>query len=335
MSIIEKAIEKLGAEAKPLEKSVDNTAPQQNSSFAVDSAQAFVEPSIEPEPEVTDQSCAKPVSDDHFSAKSEPEDHNRDDIATGELLELPVERLKSLGMLTPEEPRSRVAEEYRIIKRPLLMNIQGRGRTEVPNSNLIMVTSARPGEGKTFTAINLAISIAMEQDKTVLFVDADVAKASAAKLLGIPGNAPGLIDILMGDDTHIGDVLLRTNVPNLRVLPAGPLHERSTELLASRRMHHLMEELSDRYSDRVIIFDSPPLLFTTEASVLANLMGQVAFVVAENMTPQHKVTEALSHIDKDKAVGLVLNKAKRGNSKGSDGYGYGYGYGYGDDRSED
>ncbi len=325
MSIIEKAIDKLGAEPKPLEETIDENGHVQTISPPITEApQASVDASPEIESTVAPQNTAAVASSDP----------KLDKTPKGELVELPIAYLKSLGMVTPDEPRSRVAEEYRIIKRPLLMNIQGKGAAEIANSNLIMVTSARPGEGKTFTALNLAISIAMEQDKTVLFVDADVAKASAAKLLGISGNAPGLIDVLMSDTTHISDVLLPTDVPNLRVLPAGHLHERSTELLASRRMKRLMTELSERYSDRVIIFDSPPLLFTTEAAVLANLVGQVAFVVAENLTPQHKVTEALSHIDKDKTVGLLLNKSKRSNSKGADGYGYGYGYGYGSDRSE-
>lgn len=247
-------------------------------------------------------------------------------------MELPLEKLSSMGMVTPDQPRSGIAEENRIIKRPLLMNIADQGATSVNNPNLIMVTSAQPGEGKTFTAINLAISIAMEQDKTVLLVDADVAKASAAAMLGIPDDVPGLIDLLMEKGTQISDVLLHTNIPNLRILPAGHPHERSTELLASSGMQRLMEELAQRYPDRVIIFDSPPLLFTTEAGVLASLMGQIVFVVAEKQTPQSKVTEALSRLGEDKIIGLILNKSKS-QGKGAYGYSYGYGYGYGRERT--
>jgi len=325
MSIIEKAIEKLGAEPKPLEQpSKDDASSELIQSPSVNTTSVFVEPNAE----VELSSSSTPESVEQSVSAS----HSRTDMVSGELLNLPLDDLKSKGMLTPDEPRSRVAEEYRIIKRPLLMNIQAKGKASAPNANLIMVTSARPGEGKTFTAINLAISMAMEQDKTVLLVDADVAKASAGKMIGVPHSKPGLIDILVNDEVDIGETFLRTDIPNLRVLPAGQVSERSTELLASQRMQTLMEELSERYPDRVIVFDSPPLLFTTEASVLANLMGQIAFVVAENLTPQHKVAEALSHIGKDQTIGLVLNKSKR--SKSTSAYGYGYGYGYGSDRSE-
>ena len=175
-----------------------------------------------------------------------------------------------------------------------------------------MVTSALPGDGKTFSAINLALSIAMEQDKTVLFVDADVSKATGGMILDIPDGLLGLIDLL---EHHKGvstqDVIHQTNIQNLRVMPAGNLHQRSTELLASGSMRRLMRELSQRYSDRVIIFDSPPLLLASEAGVLANLMGQIVFVASTDKTPQSAVTEALEHISKDKVIGMVMNRAHR------------------------
>ncbi|MES9870871.1 MAG: XrtA-associated tyrosine autokinase [Sedimenticola sp.] len=243
---------------------------------------------------------------------------------------LPLNRLSTLGMLTPDKPRSRIAEEYRTIKRPLLMNIAGKGAALVDNANLIMVTSALEGEGKTFSAINLAMSIAMEQDKTVLFVDADISKASAGSLLGMPDEV-GLIDVLLDNGKSIADVMHRTNIPNLRLLPAGHAHERATELLASENMQRVMKELSERYPDRVIVFDSPPLLQTTEAGVLANLMGQIVFVVSAESTPQTVVKEAVSRIGEDKIIGLVLNKSRR-KLGDKHGYGYGYGYGYGSER---
>ena len=201
----------------------------------------------------------------------------------------------------------------------------------VDNINLIMVTSALAGEGKTFSAINLAMSIAMEQDKTVLFVDADVSKATAATLLGISSKRPGLIDLLEDPTIQMRDVMLHTNVPNLRILTAGRLHDRATELLASEAMHRLMLDLSRRYPDRVIVFDSPPLLQSTEAVVLANLMGQVVFVVAAEQTGQDAVTEAVHLLKGEKIIGMVLNKSRR---RVSARYGYGYGYGYGNYRVE-
>lgn len=239
-------------------------------------------------------------------------------------------------MITPQSPRSQIAEEFRGIKRPLLMNMAGKYAVELDNPNLIMVTSALQGDGKTFSAINLALSIAMEQDKTVLFVDADVSKASAGRLIGVPDNHEGLIEVLDGKVADVADVILKTNVHNLRVIPAGKVHDRATELLASSRMHELMLELSSRYHDRVILFDSPPLLLTSEAGVLANFMGQIVFVVAAGATPTGAVTEALEKIGKDKAVGMVLNKAKRGKfGLGGYRYGYGYGNGYGYGRRDD
>jgi protein-tyrosine kinase len=256
------------------------------------------------------------------------------------LWELPLAQLAELGMVTPLAPRSGVAEEFRTIKRPLLRNIDGATAARVENPNLIMVTSALQGDGKTFTALNLALSIAMEQDKTVLFVDADVAKASAGRLLGIPSAQPGLIDVLEKKGVNLGDVILPTSIDNLRILPAGNVHERATELLASGSMRELMIEMGGRYPDRVVVFDSPPLLLTTEASVLASFMGQIAFVVSTDETPSEAVTEALEHIGDDKIIGMVLNKAHRrrnkfmGISYGSR-YGYGYGYGYGDRRHAD
>ena len=190
-----------------------------------------------------------------------------------------------------------------------------------------MVTSALQGDGKTFTALNLAISIAMEQHKTVLFVDADVAKASAGELLGVPPNSLGLIDVLDDKGVALADVILSTNIENLKVLPAGNAHDRANELLASNSMKELMLEMANRYQDRVIVFDSPPLLLTTEASVLASFMGQIAFVVSTDTTPSQAVTDALEHIGEDKIIGMVLNKAHRRRNRLA-GLGYGYGAGY-------
>ncbi len=137
-----------------------------------------------------------------------------------------------------------------------------------------MVTSALPGEGKTFTAVNLAISMAMEFDNTVLLVDGDVAHPSLPDVLGLP-TSPGLLDLLIRDDLDVADALVQTNIEKLTMLPAGSRHRRATELLASEKMAILLRELASRYPDRIIIFDSPPLLATTEARVLATHMGQI------------------------------------------------------------
>lgn len=248
---------------------------------------------------------------------------------------IPLEALDAAGFLTPLKPRSQIGEEFRGIKRPLLKNCMHRSGTQMHNANLIMVTSALQGDGKTFCSLNLALSIAMEQDKTVLFVDADVLKASAGRTLGVDDQTPGLIDLLSGSDYQPQDVILRTSMPKLRILPAGRKSEHATEILASGNMHALMIELAERYHDRVIVFDSPPLLLTTEASVLASFMGQIVFVASAEKTPESAVRQALEHLGEDKMVGVVMNRASRAFNPFGYGYGYGYGYGSGERESED
>lgn len=249
------------------------------------------------------------------------------------VIHLPLSKLESFGLLSPSNPRSQIAEEYRGIKRPLLMNLDGQSAGQSDNANLIMVTSSFQGEGKTFSAINLMLSISMEKDKTVLFVDADIAKASAGNMLNIPDDAPGLIDIIEHEDVGVEDVILPTNISNVKIIPAGKVNEHSTELLASDRMQSLMKELSMRYPDRIIIFDSPPFLQTSEASVLANFMGQIMFVVESEKTSPDMVSQAVSQIGEDKVIGMVLNKTRQYPwDRHLHGYGYGYGYGYGSDR---
>jgi len=231
--------------------------------------------------------------------------------------------LRNAGMVVPDNTRSRIADEYRLIKRPLIMNAFAQGATIVEHANMIMVTSSVPGEGKTFSAVNLAMSIALERDKHVLLVDADVARPSVSKLLHL-GKNPGLIDMLVDDNVEFGDVVLKTNVPNLSILPSGKTHPHSTELLSSNEMARLTDELSRRYSDRIVIFDSPPLLATTEAGVLANHMGQVVMVVESGKTQQKLVKEALSRLNGPEIIGFILNKTIGGVMGGEYDYSYGY-----------
>lgn len=219
-------------------------------------------------------------------------------------------RLKARGFVTPDAGTTQIAEEFRVIKRPIIRNALGQGGARVKNGNLVMVTSALPGEGKTFTSINLAMSIATEVDSTVLLVDGDVAHPSLPDLLGTP-HGPGLLDLMTRDDLDFGDALVKTNIEKLSLLPAGSRHRRSTELLASEQMASLLREMASRYRDRIIIFDSPPLLATTEARVLAANMGQIVMVVAADSTSQHAVNQALSTVEGCEIVMMVLNKASR------------------------
>jgi protein-tyrosine kinase len=239
---------------------------------------------------------------------------------------IPFNELRQMGILTPATPRSAIAEEYRTIKRPLLINISGDSVTPaIPHGNLIMVTSALEGDGKTFSAICLALSIAMERDKHVLFVDGDTAKAEAGRLLGVASTSPGLIDLLENKSAEAADFILPTNVEKLRILPAGGIHTHANELLASERMQQFVLELSEQDPNQVIVFDSPPLLMTTEAAVLASFMGQIVIVVSADRTPQNAVLQAIEHIGEDKMVGMVLNRARRGINP----YFYSYGSGEG------
>ena len=232
--------------------------------------------------------------------------------------------LRARGLLTSDDERSSLAEEYRMIKRPLLANAFG--ANPVKSGNLIMVTSSLPGEGKTFTTINLAISIAMELDRTVLLVDADVAKPRMPEYLGFRSEH-GLLDILRQGTRDLSNVILRTNIENLSILPAGRTYARATELLASEAMDRLIAELANRYPDRLVIFDSPPLLATSEASVLASHMGQIVMVAEADKTPKNALREALSRLEGAcDVIGMVLNKSASHNAGGYGYYGYG-GYG--------
>lgn len=216
------------------------------------------------------------------------------------------EHLRALGMVTPDGGRTPVAEEFRAIKRPLLTHAFGQGQAR--HRNLIMVTSAMPGEGKTFCAINLAISIAMEMDHTVLLVDADVARPALLARLGLHAEA-GLLDLLHDDARNVSEVLLRTDIDSLSILPAGTSQHHSTELLASEAMRTLLDEIAERYPERLIIFDSPPLLMTSEARVLASQMGQIVLVVdAENGTRQ-ALDNALRQLAGCANVNLLFNKS--------------------------
>lgn len=226
-------------------------------------------------------------------------------------------RLASMGIaVAPErggaesDDGARTREEFRLIKRPLLLNAFGEAAASVPRGNVVMVTSAVAGEGKTFCSVNLALSVAMERDRRVLLVDADLQRPMVATTLGIP-RGPGLADLLEDPSLDPGQVILNTSVPRLSVLPAGSRHQFGTELLASEAMKAFVQELSERYPDRLVLFDSPPLLAATQAVVLAGLAGQIVVVVGGGSTSQEAVTEALGMLDAEKPIGLVLNRYPR------------------------
>ncbi len=231
------------------------------------------------------------------------------------------DKLAELSFVTPSSnTHSQAEEEYRNIKRPLINNAFGVGSVGINRSNLILVTSSVPGEGKTFTAINLALSIANERDKKVLLIDADVARPSVAKTLGIKAT-PGLVEYLEGNDIEFSDIVQKTNMPGLSVIPAGKQHKHSTELLNSNKMIVLAQELSNRYPDRIVIFDSPPLLAATQGEVLAGLVGQVVLVVEAEKTPQSMIMSSVNKLMFCDVVLVLLNKIQ--SNADADHYGYG------------
>jgi len=253
-----------------------------------------------------------------------PKQVKKIDISTNkaDIVNFDWDYLKAHGFIRLDESHSRIAEEYRSIKRPLVTNALGSRKRDINNANLILVTSSIPGEGKTFTSINLAFSIAAELDKKVLLIDADVAKPSVSKVLGIESKV-GLIDFLETDSLSLSDIILQTEIPGLRIITAGKSHQFSTELLASDKMIALSKELSERYSDRIVIFDTPPLLATTQAEVLASQMGQIILVIAAETTAQSFVQESVKKLQDCSDVVLgVLNKAQRNLNAGYYGYGH-------------
>jgi exopolysaccharide/PEP-CTERM locus tyrosine autokinase len=323
--LIERAAERLQKLAEPAQDSKPGAA----ESIAIDDL-ARPEPKV-PMPERLVDAIPKasdrrePVMDAadrglHFEVRTEPRAERTDRF------DLDLVGLGAQGFLTPEAPATKLAHEFRVIKRPLIANVKGKSAAPVKRANLIMVTSALPSEGKTFTAINLALSIAEELDNTVLLVDGDVAEPSLSRMLGLR-EARGLIELLTHRELGVSDVLLRTNVPKFTVLPAGEPHRRNTELLASEAMNRLLDEMAARYPDRIIVFDSPPLLATTESRVLATHMGQVVVVVEAQRTTHRQVATAMETLEACPVVMALLNKAA-GSDVGTY-YGYSYGYGYG------
>ena len=233
-----------------------------------------------------------------------------------------IEALRARGFVTPDGSPTEIGQQFRMIKRPLLINAFGAGITPaVKNGRRVMVTSAFAGEGKSFCAINLAMSIAAERDTHVLLVDADVARPSLPRELGIESSR-GLMDWLTDTSLDIGELVQPTNVDKLSILTAGRHHEQATEFLASESMGQLLDHLSDRYDDRIIIFDTPPLLITTEARVLAAYMGQIVMVVEAGRTSREAVKDALASIGSPEVVGMVLNKSRESRAVGYQGYGY-------------
>jgi protein-tyrosine kinase len=262
------------------------------------------------------QSSYEPVSNGENTRVKTPAIDKQTIILDGD-------NLTERGFIYSSDSAHHIQEEFRHIKRKLINNAFGPAAKTLNHSNLIMVTSSKPNEGKTFISINLALSIALEQDKTVLLVDADVLRPSLHRELQFDIKQ-GLLEYLLDEVHSLSDVIYNTNITNLKLIPAGKPHHLTNELLASTKMETLAEELAERYPDRIVIFDCPPILGVTETPVLSSLVGQAVVVVEESKTKLDDVKKAVSQLDEDIAVGFVMNKTVMSKK---DGYGY-YGYGY-------
>ncbi|MEL6215904.1 MAG: AAA family ATPase, partial [Pseudomonadota bacterium] len=217
--------------------------------------------------------------------------------------------LLDAGLLTGPEPDPTVAASYRRIKRPLITNAFSRGAMVGDCANVIMLTSAMPGAGKSFCSYGLAMSIAQERDIGAVLIDADVLKPTITHAFGLERNE-GITDFLTDESIAIDDILVRTDIDDIVVIPAGAIREDSTELLASRRMRRLIQALSVAFADRLVILDTPPMLLTTEAQVLADHVGQVVLVIEAGVTGHGEVLEVLEGLDKNKPVNAILNKSR-------------------------
>jgi len=180
----------------------------------------------------------------------------------------------------------------------------------LPEGNLVMVASAVPGEGKTFTSLNLALSMRLEEDVTVLLVDGDVVNPRLSQILGAD-DARGLLDVIKDPNLSIASAILPTDVPGLSFLPAGHQDPNATELLSSSRMLEVAAQLATQDTSRLVLFDSAPLLLTTESQALTQVAGQILMVVRADSTPQHVVLEAVETLAESKSVSLVLNQSMK------------------------
>jgi len=241
-----------------------------------------------------------------------------------EILRLNTEELRSQGVLPPMNQEREIATQFRTIKRPIIRFANEAEAANDLTRRTVMVASALPGDGKTFTSMNLAMSLALELDFTVLLVDADAPKPRMSNTLRIEGK-PGLLDVLSDPKRDVQDCILATDVPRLHVLPVGRQSERATELLASARMGEIVTQLAALYRRGIVLFDSPPILLTNESRSLGAMLGQIILVVRAGITPQQAVKDAIAILGEGRRISLVLNSAEL---SGPAGYYYGHGYGY-------
>ena len=231
-------------------------------------------------------------------------------IVPGRQGSIDTARLAEAGMVVPGSAVTGIAEEYRIVKRELIRNIHGGpGRPIMARGHRVLIASANPGEGKTFSAVNLALSLAAEADHDVLLIDADIAKPSVLARLGLE-DGPGLMDALADPHLPMRDCLIQTDLPRLKVMPAGSSTIDDTELLASARTESLLAALEAGAPGRIILIDSPPILAASPATVLAGHVGQLIMVVRADETREAALRDAVGLVGACPHIQLLLNGVK-------------------------
>lgn len=305
MSSIEKMMERL-AQKNQDKKNIADDAQSVDSVIEVDSSQ-----------KVDKKSVAEPVLDNRRAP-----------------FEVQLNRLVEAGYLPGDLEKSCQFNEYRRIKRPILRkafptqsDVRGLPR------NIVMISSAIPGEGKTFCSINLTLNMILERDITVVLMDVDCIRRSLSKVFGVE-NSPGLVDVLVGD-RKIEDIVINTSIPQLKIVPAGRFHQHTAELLAGEGMKTLMDEMANRYTDRIILMDAPPLLAANDAEILSHYAGQAVIVIQAESTSLSLIQKALACIDTVKTdTGLILNKCRGVLVADNGGYDYYSDYASGSDEAE-
>lgn len=221
--------------------------------------------------------------------------------------EVDLAALEAGGHLLPDAPSSALAEETRIIKRRLLKAIDDKAERD-PRARVALITSGQPGEGKTFLALNLALSIAGEHERAVLLIDGDTSQPEIAGRLGIDSDS-GLVDALADRDVDPESLVIDTDIAGLSILPAGRRERNVPELLASARTEEVLGRLLAADPQRIILIDSPPALAASNASVLAGHAGQILVVVRADATSEADLKETVGLLGGPARLSLVLNSA--------------------------
>ncbi|HXJ00607.1 MAG TPA: AAA family ATPase [Micropepsaceae bacterium] len=270
--------------------------------------QEFIGPARSQEPVIPPLTETRPRPD------AQPVDNSKS-------VRLRLGELRRKGMITPDNLKSKISFEFRAVKRKLLANARDQ-KSHALTKNLIMVTSALPGEGKTFTSMNLALALAAERDVRVLLIDGDVIHPSLGALFE-PVDPKGLTDLLNGNCNHVDEVMhVCSNLPNLNVVFSGPRDERAPELMSSRRMVDICLEISTRYNNRIVIFDTPPVLASSETANLAMHVHQTIMVVSAGQANRSQLQTALENLSTCQNISLVFNKAPKWYKADSDSYYY-------------